>query len=229
MVMPKYILFDVDGTLIDSGRSGFTALTLALQDLTGIENGFVGINFAGMTDLLIVKEALQRHAINLENGWTERFLNRYLEHLRTAVAEGRGHIKPGVPLLLENLAARSDIFLGLLTGNIEEGARAKLQPFSLNHFFPIGAYGCDADERNGLLPIAVMRLAEHANVSVAYEDCVVVGDTPSDVSCARVHGARSIAVATGPYSLEVLKQSGASLVLSDLSDTRKILNWLNEN
>jgi phosphoglycolate phosphatase len=227
MVMPKFILFDVDGTLIDSGRSGFRALNLALQDLTGIENGFAGIRFAGQTDLLIVREALHRHEIGLDDGWTERFLYRYLEHLRIAVAEGRGHVKPGVRVLLENLAARSDVFLGLLTGNIEEGARAKLHPFSLNHFFPVGAYGCDAEERNGLLPVAVMRLAQHVNVSVGYEDCVVVGDTPSDVACASVHGARSIAVATGPYSVEVLQQTAAGLVLNDLSDTRRILNWLN--
>lgn len=227
--MPKFILFDVDGTLIDSGGSGFTALTLALQDLTGIENGFAGINFAGMTDWLIVKEALRRHAVGLVDGWVEKFLNRYLEHLTIAVASGRGHVKPGVRLLLEQLAGHDDIFLGLLTGNIEEGARAKLHPFSLNHFFPVGAYGCDAEDRNGLLPIAVMRLAKHANVSVGYEDCVVVGDTPSDVACARVHGARSIAVATGPYSVELLEQSAAGLVLPDLSATGKILDWLEED
>ncbi len=228
MIMSKYVLFDVDGTIIDSGRSGFRALNLAFKDLTGIEDGFQGMSFAGKTDLLIVKEALHRHEIGLENGRIEVFLNRYLEHLQGTVAGGNGHVQPGVRLLLETLTAEDGIFLGLLTGNIEEGARTKLQPFFLNHYFPVGAYGGDGEDRNDLLPIAVTRLAEVTNVFVDYTDCVVVGDTPSDAACARVHGARSIAVATGPFSIEVLQQTSAGLVLNDLSDTLKILDWLKE-
>ncbi len=229
MIMSKYVLFDIDGTLIDSGRSGFKALTLAFRDLTGIEEGCQGISFAGKTDLLIVKEALHRHDIGLENGWIDSFLGRYVEHLRITVTGGSGHVNPGVRPLLETLTAEEGIFLGLLTGNIEEGARTKLQPFFLNHFFPVGAYGGDGEDRNELLPIAVTRLAETTNVFVEYADCVIVGDTPSDVACAQVHGARSIAVATGPYSIEALRQTRAGLVLNDLSGTTKILNWLKED
>ena len=134
--MPKFILFDIDHTLIDSGGSGALALNLAFRDVTGIANGFAGIGFAGKTDLGIIRDALEKNRIQIQDGWLGRFLNIYLAHLRNATARGMGHIKPGVRDLLDCLVADQDFQLGLLTGNIEEGARTKLEPFALNPFFP---------------------------------------------------------------------------------------------
>ncbi len=188
--MPKFILFDIDHTLIDSGGSGALALNLAFQDVTGIANGFAGIGFAGKTDLGIIRDALEKNRIQIQDGWLGRFLDIYLAHLRTATARGMGHIKPGVRDLLERLVADQDFHLGLLTGNIEEGARTKLEPFALNPFFPIGAFGSDSEDRNVLLPLAVRRLAANSSILIDYTDCVVIGDTPLDVACAKAHGAR---------------------------------------
>ncbi len=224
--MPKFILFDIDHTLIDSGGSGALALNLAFQDLTGIANGFAGIRFAGKTDLKIIRDALEKNRIQIQDGWLDGFLDVYLFHLRTTTGRNMGHIKPGVRDLLERLVADQDFHLGLLTGNIEEGARTKLEPFALNPFFPVGAFGSDSEDRNALLPLAVLRLATRSSISVDYTDCVVIGDTPLDVACAKAHGAKSIAVATGPYSLEILRKTETDLVLKDLSETSKIINWL---
>ena len=96
----------------------------------------------------------------------------------------------------------------------------------LNHFFPVGAFGDDSEDRNLLLPFAVKRLLESQSISLNFEDCVVIGDTPSDVLCAQIHGASSVAVATGTHSLEQLRKTTANLVLSDLSDTEQIVEWI---
>ena len=153
-------------------------------------------------------------------------LDRYLAHLRAEVATGRGHVKSGVRELLQALEDLEGIYLGLLTGNAETGARLKLKPFGLNRFFPVGAFGNDGEDRNLLLPIAVQRLRESGSVSVSYEHCVVVGDTPKDVECAFIHGASSIAVATGPYPLNELQDTEAGLVVADLSNTKQIVEWI---
>jgi phosphoglycolate phosphatase-like HAD superfamily hydrolase len=222
----KFILFDVDHTLIDSGRAGFTALNKTLEDVTGISNGFNGISFAGKTDFQILREAMEKFNLNSDGGLLRRFLGRYLMRLRDAVANGNGHVKPGVYELLGRLELEDKFELGLLTGNVEQGARIKLEPFSLNRFFPVGAFGDDGEDRNRLLPIAVERLCQVRGYVVDYGNCIVVGDTPRDVECAKAHAASSIAVATGPYSVRDLMQTKAELVLQDLSDTDQIMNWL---
>jgi phosphoglycolate phosphatase len=224
--MPKFILFDIDHTLIDSAGSGALALNLAFQDVTGIGNGFAGIRFAGKTDLKIISDALEKNRIQIQDGWLGRFLDVYLAHLRTAMSRGAGCVKPGVLDLLDRLVADQDFRLGLLTGNIEEGARIKLEPFGLNAFFQIGAFGSDSEDRNALLPLAVQRLAANTSILIDYRDCVVIGDTPLDVACAKAHEARSIAVATGPYAIEALQETDADLAMQDLSNTDDVVNWL---
>lgn len=220
------VLFDIDGTLIYSGGAGVRALNRALEDLTGIPEGFATVDCAGKTDPQIIREGFRQWRLSLDDGMMERFIQRYLHHLPGEVGRGLGHLKPGVLSLLQSLEAMGGVHLGLLTGNLEAGARIKLEPFELNPFFPLGAFGSDCEDRNRLLPVAVARLKERRGKAVAFSHCVVIGDTPRDVFCARVHGARSLAVATGPYSMEELKGSGADLVVSDLQDTEAILGWI---
>jgi phosphoglycolate phosphatase len=224
--MQRFLLFDVDMTLIDSGGAGIAALNRTMEELFGIGEGFKNVKAAGKTDRQIVREALANHGFAVDSSTIKRFTDLYLIHLQGTLHNGKGHVKPGVFELLHRLEEDSEFLLGLLTGNLEEGARLKLGRFSLNRYFPVGAFGNDDEDRNGLLPIAVQRLGLTRGVSLDYRDCVVIGDTPLDVACAAAHGAPCIAVATGPYSVEVLAETGAALVLEDLSDTDRILRWL---
>jgi len=225
VMVPRFILFDIDGTLTDSAGAGRRALNQAMLQATGIEDGFRGVGFAGKTDLLIIREGLEKLGLDPSDPMISLVAGRYVANLRTEVAKGGGHVKVGARELIEGLQNSDACVLGLLTGNLEEGARIKLEPFGLNKFFSVGAYGDDAEDRN-LLPIALLRLREHRGMSLNPNDCLVIGDTPKDVECARVHGTPSIAVATGPYPLEVLQETGADLVVPDLSGTAQLLAWI---
>ncbi len=224
--MPTFVLFDIDGTLVSLDGAGSRSLNRAMEDLLGIPNGFREVNFAGKTDLQIIREGLEKFDLLDRDDLLHSLLDRYLAYLPTEVATSMGHVKEGVKELLFNLQDLRGVYLGLLTGNVEAGARLKLNTFGLNRFFPVGAFGDDSENRNLLLPFAVKRLLDSESIEVNHEHCVVIGDTPSDVECAQVHGASSIAVATGTYSLEQLKKTTADLVLSDLSNTEQIVEWI---
>ena len=135
-------------------------------------------------------------------------------------------MKPGVVELLNYLKATEGYWLGLLTGNIEKGARIKLGVFNLNEYFPIGAFGSDDEDRDGLLPVAVKKFREMTNIDINYNNCIGVGDTPLDVQCAKIFGAISVAVSTGPYNYESLLQTEADDVLRDLSHAIAVVQEL---
>jgi phosphoglycolate phosphatase len=227
----KLILFDIDGTLIDSRGAGIAALNLALKDLTGARDGFSSIDCSGKTDIQIMREACRNLDIQPLDGFLPRFMNRYLTHLESQVRIRKGgRIKVGIHNLLRRLQEGSNYRLGLLTGNIEKGARLKLEPHRLNDFFPFGAFGDDCEDRNQLLPIAVRRHFMHTGSSVDFSRCLIIGDTPRDVECAHVHGASCLAVATGRrHSLQDLERSGADLALADLSDTERVMKWIEKS
>jgi len=225
-LMPTFVLFDIDGPLVSLDGAGSRSLNRAMEDFLGIPNGFRDIDFAGKTDFQIIREGLQKFDLLDRDDLLNSLLDRYLAYLSTEVATGRGHVKEGVRELLFNLQDLRGVYLGLLTGNVEAGARLKLEPFGLNRFFPVGAFGDDSEDRNLLLPFAVQRLLDSESISVNYDHCVVIGDTPNDVECAQVHGASCIAVATGTFSPEELEKTTADLVLSDLSNKEQIVGWI---
>ncbi len=221
----RLILFDIDGTLIDSGGAGTRSLDLALKELFSVENGFYGISMAGKTDTQIIKEGLMKHGMPAD-GNVESIVRVYLAHLREEINNDRKHVKPGIYELLENLQQRGESGLGLLTGNLEQGARIKLEPFGLNKYFSSGAFGSDDEDRNNLLPIAVNRFEELFRIKIEIDSCIIVGDTPRDVECAHIYGAMCIGVATGPYSVEDLIAAGADHVLKDLSGDDSLFQFL---
>ena len=219
----KLVLFDIDGTLIDSGGAGVRALNNAFLDVFSLRDAFNGINVAGKTDTQIVREALLARSISTDNGFVPEFIRVYLSHLRHEINNERRHLKKGVREVLSLLAQDAGRYrLGLLTGNIEQGARIKLAPFDLNGFFPFGAFGDDDEDRNKLLPVAVQRYRALYGLDIDYRSCVIVGDTPRDVECARLYGAPCIAVATGPYGFEELARTEADAVMNDLSDIESV-------
>lgn len=222
------VLFDIDGTLIRTGRAGSRAMNLAFEDLFGIPGAFDRIPMAGRTDRGILEEGASRAGVDLSNGNLLRFRERYFARLLEALpqpAAAKG-ILPGVEALLTTLVIRGDVFPALLTGNCEEGARIKLQYFDLWKYFRCGAFGDDVTDRNRLFAVAMERAAACGAPAVDPRDVFVVGDTALDVACARAAGARAIAVATGPSDAETLRAAGADVVLDDLSDTAAVLRWL---
>lgn len=224
--MATLILFDIDGTLVYSGGAGKRGFNLTLEKLTGIRDGFDAVDCRGKTDIQIIREACTALGLDMDGRLVSEFLAAYPLYLKEAMSTAEGHVKPGVRELLERLSSEESFFLGLLTGNVEAGARLKLEPFDLYSFFPFGAFGNDEEDRNLLLPVAVRRLLEFSGVAVDYSDCIVIGDTPLDVECASVYGAYSLAVATGTHPVEVLEGVGADLVLPDLSETDRVVEWI---
>jgi phosphoglycolate phosphatase len=220
----KLILFDIDETLIDAGRAGTRSLNIAFNELFSIEDAFKNIRMAGMTDIQIMKEALTTHDLSNDNGEVDALKKKYLENLSREIDNPWKVMKPGVIDILDSLTSTSTP-LGLLTGNLEAGAKIKLTPFGLRKYFAAGAFGSDHEDRNMLLPIAVRKFSA-IGISAAPEKSVVIGDTPRDVKCAKIHGAHAIGVATGPYSLDDLKEAGADLVLEDLTDKETCLDYI---
>jgi len=221
--VPTVLLFDIDGTLVLTGGAGSRAMARAFEDLVAVPDAFRGIPMPGRTDSLILSDAAAAHGIDpiLLN----RFPAVYLDHLRTELERpgpNKG-VMPGVRPLLDALVDRSDVFLALLTGNYASAARVKLEYFDLWKYFRCGAFGEEASDRNGLLPKALETIRACGGPAVPAHDVVVIGDTPLDVACAAASGARSIAVATGGYSVDALRGAGADVVFADLSDTSAVL------
>ena len=219
----KFVLFDIDGTLLDSGGAGIRSLNLAFEEMFSIRSAFNTMSVAGKTDLQIIREGLKMHGVQSLDGTIPEFLDAYIRHLKKQVHAGKGHIKIGIPEALDMLKSRDDCVLGLLTGNIQEGAMIKLEAFHLDSYFSTGAFGSDAEDRNELLPIAVDNLFKKNSLVIPYGDCVVIGDTPRDVYCSKPYGAFALAVATGPYSCRELYESGADAVFENLSDTQRFM------
>jgi len=222
----RLILFDIDGTLIDSGGAGVRSLDLAFKKVFSVENGFHGISMAGKTDSQIIKEGLAKHGLSMD-GNIVAVIEAYLFHLKQEIKNDRKHTKPGVHKILQLLHHVRDIGVGLLTGNLEQGARIKLDAFNLNKYFPSGAFGSDDEDRNKLLPVAVRRFEELLNEKIAIEESIVIGDTPRDVECAHSYGAICIGVATGPYSFNELVEARADYVVKDLSNPATLFESLN--
>lgn len=198
----------------------------AFEELFGIPDAFRGIPMPGRTDACILTDAAAAHGIAADSPELRRFHDLYLAHLSqelTRPGPNKG-VMPGVRELLDALRARDDVFLALLTGNLAEAARLKLEYFDLWRYFECGAFGDDAPDRNRLLPRALLRVAECGGPTVHASQAVVIGDTPLDIACAAAAGARSIAVATGGYTVDALKDAGGDVVFPNLADTAAVLD-----
>ena len=221
------LLFDIDGTLTIGGP-GKAAFGAALQGTFGTTGPLANHDFAGKTDPLLLRELLTaagRGARDIEAG-LPHFWQRYVAELEARIEAEPVTVLPGVHELIEALAARDDVFLGLVTGNVEGGARLKLLSAGLWHHFPIGAYGSDHESRNELPRFALERAAAHWGRPFQGRDAVVIGDTPRDVECGRAIGAATVAVATGRFSVAALRATGADRVLTGLADTRAVIDML---
>jgi len=218
------ILYDIDGTLVSTGGAGTRSMNYAFHKLFGIEDAFRHIPMAGKTDFQIMREGLKAHGLPYRDGNVKKMINGYIEFLQTEINNPQKHLMPGIIESLE-LFQEMGMPLGLLTGNLEQGAAIKLGAFGINDYFLAGAFGSDDEDRDKLLPVAIKKFAGKGYIFDA-ADCIVIGDTPRDVQCAKVHGARCIAVATGPYSKAELLTTDADIVLDSLEQTGLYMNFI---
>ena len=222
----KLLLWDIDGTILHTGKAGETALGRAMEKLYGINRGLQGLEIAGRTDKWIVEQLLGRDG--KPNGLEEvgQFLDVYVELLADELPRRNGGLHPGVLGILEEAHKREELVQALLTGNIEKGARLKLTRYGVNHFFDFGAFADDSSIRNELGPHAKRRAEEKHGEEFPPERIFVIGDTPHDVACARAIGAKAIAVATGSFTKRQLKDCGADAVFTDLAHPKAFFDLL---
>jgi len=223
----RLILFDIDGTLVRGGPAK-DAFQVALVETFGTAGDTTGVSFAGKTDPQIARELMHGAGLlraDIDRGMVELW-PRYLRHLEERLEDRPVEVIPGVVELLDALAPLEDVGIGLVTGNIEGGARLKLRSARLWDRFRFGGYGSDHEERDPLPAIALRRARDVWGHEVEPRDAVVIGDTPRDVACGRIGGARTLAVATGGYDARTLEATGADHVLPDLCATEAVLSWL---
>jgi phosphoglycolate phosphatase-like HAD superfamily hydrolase len=248
----RLLLFDVDGTLVLTGGAAGRAMDQAFHEVFGVRGAFDHVPMPGRTDgailadafvralpqSQILAEALSAADVHPADGQVARFkaayVARFAEEIQKRVPTGPARpsrhrfkgVLPGVRELLNALSSRSDMFLGLLTGNYEQGARIKLEYFDLWRYFACGAFGDDAVNRHDLVPVAIARSREAGCPALGLRDVTIIGDTPLDVACARDAGINCLAVATGGYSVDALQAAGADVVLESLADTDAVVRCL---
>ena len=228
--MKRLILFDIDGTLLHTNGAARRAFHRALIDVYGTAGPIDALPFDGKTDPQIARELLS--AAGLSRATIDASLGElyraYLGNMATEVAQP-GYaplVYPGVREVLNALRTRAEVLLGLLTGNIADGAALKLRSAGLADYFDFGAFGSDSEHRGELPAIAVQRARERTGVEFRGKDVVVIGDTPSDILCGRSLGVYAVGVCTGRHTREQLLAEGADHVLDDLSDTPRVLDIL---
>lgn len=225
--MRRIILFDIDGTLVWGGPAKH-AFVDAMVETYGTPGDFERVSFAGKTDPQIARELLAGAGLSADeiHAGFEGLWTRYLGHLAERLVDEPVEVLPGVPELLAALAEHDDVGIGLLTGNIADGARLKLDSGGLWGHFTFGSYGSDHEERDELPAIAVGRARELWGEIVTAERAFVVGDTPRDVACGLAGGTRTLAVATGSFTIDDLRATGAHHVVPDLRATSEVLDLL---
>lgn len=222
----KLVLFDIDGTLLRSGGAGRWSMERALIDTFGT-SGDPEYHYDGRTDKQIVRDLMLGAGIpevSIEEKMDE-LLDRYIAGLHEALKldQHKVTVFPGVLRLLARVEREDRMLMGLLTGNIEAGAKIKLRAAGIDHErFRVNAFGSDDAHRPALPSVARQRAKELLGVELEGNKLVVIGDTPSDIECARSIGARSIGVATGRFSTDELIKYNPYALYEDLTETDEI-------
>jgi phosphoglycolate phosphatase len=224
----RLVLFDIDGTLLNSAGMGRASMQRALGMIFG-SPGNPSYRYDGKTDKQIVRDVMRMegHSDEQIDSRMDDLIELYLEGLRAGAKSGKFNVRPldGIPEILDALEARNDVVLGLLTGNVEPGARIKLQAAGIDpERFRVNAFGSDHEHRPELPAIAQRRAGEHLGLELAGDRLVVIGDTPADIECGRSLGARAIGVASGHYTVEQLRQHNPYAVFSSLANTAEVLD-----
>lgn len=227
--MSKLLLFDIDGTLISGkGIPKKVAIDVINNRFPGFKNGH-NIAFNGMTDPLIVKEVLAANDYTIEindpviNEILDEFMAELVKHVNP---QSPPLLLPGVKELLDFCHSVPHVYVGLVTGNIMQGAKIKLSAINIYHYFAIGAFGSDHWNRNELPPIAVKRAQKYFLQTFSASDIWIIGDSPKDVECAKANDFKCLAVETGKVKRDQLELNGPDIILKDLTDLDKIIQIL---
>jgi phosphoglycolate phosphatase len=219
----KLLLFDIDQTLINTGGAGLRALDRACLQLFGIPNAMQDIRPHGKTDPAIAREIL-RVRLNktvADGGQIESILEAYLSFLREEVQLSPNYrVLPGIVSVLEEASSKQHVMLGLATGNMELGARIKLDRGKLNPYFAFGGFASDSEDRTELVRRAAGKAAERYGEPISPSETYVIGDTPLDIDAGNRAGFKTVGVATGSYSVEELLDSGATFAIQDFEQGR---------
>ena len=216
--MVRLVLFDVDGTLVHTGRAGSQAFAKTFATEFNAHDGIEKIKFAGRTDVSLVREFFNYHDIPATPENFERFFSRFVFWLDHIVGQSQGEICRGVPEFLDGLRALPQPpVLGLLTGNIQLGAEIKLRRYGLWEQFVFGGFANDHEDRNHIAAAALSRGRRVLGKNLRPEEIVVVGDTPFDIRCGKFIGAKVLAVATGGAKLNELKKHSPHWAVEDLT------------
>lgn len=226
MALKRLLLWDIDGTLISTGAAGQRAIVRATAERFGGNGDLSDVEIAGRTDTGIAHQILEKYAAPVTDENVNSFLDLYVRLLGEELPRRQGHVLPGVLELLQRSAQQPDTALGLLTGNLERGAKLKLEHYQLWHFFSFGAFSDDHHDRNELGSFALSRALEATGMNFAGSQVDVIGDTGHDVACGKAFGARTIAVATGSWSREQLAEHRPDFLFDDLSNVDKVMQTL---
>jgi len=215
---PAVLLFDIDGTLLHAGGAGRRAVARVFGERFERREVFDDVRFHGMTDRAIVRGGLVRAGLAADEAAIDAICTAYLAALAEEVPRAVDfRVMPGVAALLDALARRPGLAVGLGTGNLRDGARIKLEHAGLYHHFAFGGFGCDAEDRAALLRIGAERGAGHLGIGLDACRIVVIGDTPKDVAAAQAIGAESVAVETSGFRAPELLAAGATWAFPDLA------------
>lgn len=225
----KAILFwDIDGTLLTTGRAGIFAWEASADEIAGYHVDLQMLQTAGLTDFAIGRVILEKLKLPSDGELLSRIVRQYEGYLPEMLPRRQGRVLEGVKKLLEHMHNECpELMLYLLTGNTTAGAKAKLNYYGLYDFFKDGAF---ANQNGNRIDIAKRALSMATDESPVPSDRIfVIGDTPADIQCGQAIGAKTIAIASGDYSLEILESYAPWRVLPGLGDIGRFLSLLEES
>ena len=220
------LIFDIDGTLTFSDGATSRAMKTVFQQMTGVAEGTKGVMMSGMTDALIFRQMLKNANISLEKfpEMFQEFQTRYIQAMKEELARtSKARLLPGVKELLDFLSADHRFAMALGSGNLEVSGREKLRIHQADHYFPVGGFGSDAEQRPDVLRAAVAHAENYWDTQFLGTNIWVIGDTPKDVEAGKAIGARTMAVASGQHSKEELRESDPDVVMETLEDRERFL------
>jgi phosphoglycolate phosphatase-like HAD superfamily hydrolase len=220
------LLFDIDGTLLRVTDGTNRAVQHAVSSVTGRPVSTEGVSFSGRTDPEIFRDVLRASGVADPEPVLDEVLSTYVEAAQDAIRPDHVETLPGIPPLLSALSGREDVFLGLLTGNVEPIAYHKLRRVGLADHFGAGAFGSDHADRGRLPPVALRRASSRSGRSFTLRRTVIIGDTQHDIQCARTAGSRAVAVCTGRFARSDLQPHTPDLLFDDLRDHRAVIEQI---